>query len=639
MRFGWKLELFAVASLFVALRAALGAAPSPAAAAPLTAAPVVSRVFADGLDVIVAWYGVKGAVAYEVLRSASPAQPAATVVKLPNTSLGYRDKQAGSGPLYYQVVAVGADGTRLSSPWVPFNAPSGSPATAGTSASAPTLPRPATGATLNAAPAGTTTAANSAPPVPSLSAPAMSGGSPNPAPPGVGTAAGTAPAGQSVSTPATFGATVRSAPPGTSGIKATAAAPVPSRAGTVVGSAPTTAAGLRPALPGRTTAYLTKNNGGGSAAAAALHLASGSQAVAGQSFDQFLAAFDLNYDGSRAQNAFIDGPSAWYANVTELGLGRDVACWLFMPLSTTATVPTTVCVAGNHGIPGSPKLPDGPSLSALAASTRFAPIWVPLVNEPTQYDRSNCATWDHPASYSAIVISGGNQYFLTLKQTDPKDCSVPPLTRAGFWDSWQTRKLWSLATSTTLDSEGPKFIPHACLSCHGGRFDPQSGKVTGATLLPIDPGLVIFSAAPDANAAAQADLIRQLNAAVLLSQPAPAVAEYVKGLYGGVPDRGAAAQQNYVPAAWSQQSELFLNVVKSNCLMCHLATPVAVTFESADKFLQNSSAIYADVCTSHVMPNAEVPYQRTWTSTLTIGNRTMSVGEYLFLKLGYTGCP
>ena len=43
-----------------------------------------------------------------------------------------------------------------------------------------------------------------------------------------------------------------------------------------------------------------------------------------------------------------------------------------------------------------------------------------------------------------------------------------------------------LVTAAALDSEGPKFVPNACLACHGGLFDPQAGEIQGAAFLPFD---------------------------------------------------------------------------------------------------------------------------------------------------------
>jgi hypothetical protein len=119
------------------LTTAVTVPPAPKIAVPLVAAPVVSRVFADGTDVVIAWYGVRGAAAYEIVRAPDPQQSPTTVARLSDSSLGYRDKQAGPGPFYYQVVAVGADGSRLASAWTGFNTKS---ATLGPGPTSPVAP-------------------------------------------------------------------------------------------------------------------------------------------------------------------------------------------------------------------------------------------------------------------------------------------------------------------------------------------------------------------------------------------------------------------------------------------------------------------------------------------------------------------
>ncbi len=85
-------------------------------------APTVQSANADGTDVILSWSAVKSAPGgYEVWRAKNPSQRPIRVGALSPTILNYRDKQAGSGPFYYQVVAVGAGGTRAASAWFGFN--------------------------------------------------------------------------------------------------------------------------------------------------------------------------------------------------------------------------------------------------------------------------------------------------------------------------------------------------------------------------------------------------------------------------------------------------------------------------------------------------------------------------------------
>ena len=120
MRVGRSQGVLAASLCLLGLEVATAATPTQAVTVPLTAAPVISTVHADGTDVVIGWYGVKGATGYEIMRAPDPQQPATKVASLADTSLGYRDRQAGPGPLYYQVVAVGAGGSRMASAWFAF---------------------------------------------------------------------------------------------------------------------------------------------------------------------------------------------------------------------------------------------------------------------------------------------------------------------------------------------------------------------------------------------------------------------------------------------------------------------------------------------------------------------------------------
>lgn len=85
--------------------------------------PTFAGVNGDGVTVNLAWWAVKGATGYELLRTADPQQEPVTI-SLPNTALGYHDTQAGSGPVYYQLVAIDSAGGRAASAWFAYVPPS-----------------------------------------------------------------------------------------------------------------------------------------------------------------------------------------------------------------------------------------------------------------------------------------------------------------------------------------------------------------------------------------------------------------------------------------------------------------------------------------------------------------------------------
>jgi hypothetical protein len=86
-------------------------------------APTVKSASADGADIVISWSAVKSAPGgYEVWRAPNPQLRPIRVGALSSSTLSYRDKAAGAGPFSYQVVAIGAGGSRAASGWFAFNA-------------------------------------------------------------------------------------------------------------------------------------------------------------------------------------------------------------------------------------------------------------------------------------------------------------------------------------------------------------------------------------------------------------------------------------------------------------------------------------------------------------------------------------
>jgi len=162
-------------------------------------------------------------------------------------------------------------------------------------------------------------------------------------------------------------------------------------------------------------------------------------------------------------------------------------------------------------------------------------------------------------------------------------------------------------------------------------YNPQTGLVDGATLLPIDPGLVSLPNRP-----AEEEAIRRINGLIFMSNPTAAVSKYINEMYGGnqlIP--GAVAAANYVPSGWASEANLYTGIVKKNCAMCHLAVKNGMDFLSAGNFLQFKDLIYASVCQAKAMPHAEVPYTRFWTED----TGPIFVPGLLAARLGFPSCP
>ena len=196
------------------------------------------------------------------------------------------------------------------------------------------------------------------------------------------------------------------------------------------------------------------------------------------------------------------------------------------------------------------------------------------------------------------------------------------------WVSWKSR--WRVTSSKSFDSERGKYTPHNCLSCHGGVYDPGSGLVQGATLLPIDPGLVQLTDRPS-----QEEPIRRINERILRSTVSAPVAAYIQGMYGGqAMVAGGRAAPNFVPSGWAADANFYLGVVKKDCQMCHLTTRPGLDFLSAGNFRANKALVFAAVCQAKSMPHAEVPYRHFWQQDTGV----LYVPGLLATWLGYPSC-
>ena len=197
---------------------------------------------------------------------------------------------------------------------------------------------------------------------------------------------------------------------------------------------------------------------------------------------------------------------------------------------------------------------------------------------------------------------------------DPTGSTFLVVLRDSVTRGAEGRVSWygKLAERVSLDTEGQKYLPHACLSCHGGKYNTTTYKVDGASFLPLDPDLLAFSS--PAEKGAQQEKMRKINAMIVTSAPTSAVAAYIRGLYGNsVSVPGTLAKVDYVPQGWSQQPGFYRSVVKQYCSTCHLAAPEYLNFASWENFEQNKALIKAAVCNAHTMPHSELQYKAFWT--------------------------
>jgi len=153
-----------------------------------------------------------------------------------------------------------------------------------------------------------------------------------------------------------------------------------------------------------------------------------------------------------------DAREAVYGNAVDLGVGRRAHC-MQAPYKQPPFGIATTCYATAHGI-----VPGQAGFNALGTITNPQPR------------------------------IGGDFILAMVITKDPSGTTFLVFLR----DSALT--YGNLAQKVALDTEGPKFLPQVCMSCHGGTYNPTTRKVDGASFLPLDPELLAF-ATPAAQAA------------------------------------------------------------------------------------------------------------------------------------------
>jgi hypothetical protein len=137
-----------------------------------------------------------------------------------------------------------------------------------------------------------------------------------------------------------------------------------------------------------------------------------------------------------------------------------------------------------------------------------------------------------------------------------------------------------------------------------------------------------------AAAGAQTDKFKALNKliwGVERNNKAPgstadnAIVELIDGWYGnkvaGVLDPATTYNQNFVPAAWSSEPDLYQNVVATYCRTCHISQRPEIAWSSRSQFEGAKAVINFRVCNRGpnvgpmvVMPHSQRTYQKFWLS-------------------------
>ncbi len=192
----------------------------------------------------------------------------------------------------------------------------------------------------------------------------------------------------------------------------------------------------------------------------------------------------------------------------------------------------------------------------------------------------------------------------------------------------------SLLPSINLDGRGEKYMPGACIACHGGsqyngRF-PEKGNPSpflGAGFLPFDTGNYYFGSSPALTEPAQTEALYALNQLVKATEkptaatPATATTRLIDGWYAG----GKTLDKGYVPGAWrvdesqvatAGAARFYREVIGASCRTCHTSLGANFDWDALGPLAMKGRAEThvcggtADLALNATMPNALVSRDR-----------------------------
>ncbi|MCB9831128.1 MAG: hypothetical protein H6807_01540 [Planctomycetes bacterium] len=180
-------------------------------------------------------------------------------------------------------------------------------------------------------------------------------------------------------------------------------------------------------------------------------------------------------------------------------------------------------------------------------------------------------------------------------------------------------------TDIDFDGRGFKPVPQACAACHGGSYSNGGGIPAGgnmnAVFLPFDVANYDFSCQDGFELEDQELAFKQMNEAILSTNPPLAIRELIEGWYGGfgLPDDNQNTR--FVPPGWASDPELYRAVVAKSCRMCHMGrSSPTLDFNAAADFTAQQGKISGPLLfgpspSGFRMPHAERTFERFWLST------------------------
>ncbi|MGC2527246.1 MAG: hypothetical protein WA639_05840 [Candidatus Acidiferrum sp.] len=283
--------------------------------------------------------------------------------------------------------------------------------------------------------------------------------------------------------------------------------------------------------------------------------------------------------------------NARYGNALDLQLGRDMHCW---QAPNTFYGPVTACYVSNYG--------PAPFDSINQVEN---PMWPNLEEAVDEAIDSLPLPSITPFATVAMVYApngiGTNKDQVTFYVFD---------------------QTGNLLDNAALDGEGFKSVPRMCMTCHGGAYLTSTHSVTAAqgghisSFLPFDVYGFYYSQKISGHGLDdQQESFRQLNNLVLTTNPNPAIANLINGLYSGnVATPGTTILgDSYVPSAWSANPTLYKGVFRKYCRMCHIAQDSPSDFSTLAEFGRvdvepQFVCGYGGGGGGGVMPHAEVPF-------------------------------
>ncbi|MEO8311291.1 MAG: hypothetical protein ABI520_08985 [Caldimonas sp.] len=216
----------------------------------------------------------------------------------------------------------------------------------------------------------------------------------------------------------------------------------------------------------------------------------------------------------------------------------------------------------------------------------------------------------------------------------------------------------SLLLSINLDGRGEKYMPGACVACHGGsqyngRFATSAAPspFLGSGFLPFDTGNYLFGSATGLSEAAQSQGIHDLNMLVKATDQYSTNPSTTRLINGWYPGAATTLKKDYVPQAWidaeaggaAGATKLYRDVVGGVCRTCHAAMGSDARVSTFDwdsnvaGILNNATANAhfcggkADLANNASMPNALISRDR-------LADRVQSDAQLAALIEQYLGC-